>query len=459
MNIRKLIIEDVCCFAGRQEFNIRPLTFFVGENSTGKSTALGCFQVLSDFIIPRYFSSGRDPKLDFNIEPYRMGAFSDIVKRSSPRKKNFTIGFEIENDREQIIEFSLNLTEKERGSEPIIKEQRSISKDTEMIFRKNNKDEDNLNEYILSHPDLKVIYQDLEEFKKYIIEIDQSELDYNMLWGYRDILNSIRHSYMAMKEEGAAYDKREEKIFIDIYKSHQGQDFLRFLRRWHTGPRAYSFAPIRSKPQRTYNPLREDMNPEGGDIPMTLMNMFKKDTKSWKHLKNSLLDFGKASGLFTDIHVRKLGQSMGDPFQLQIKVKGPRVNLIDVGYGVNQILPILVRIFNAHSGTIFLMQQPEVHLHPKGQAEFSSLLINIIKDTGHKFIIETHSDYMLDRTRIEIMKGRISPQDVSIIYLEPDGNSVNVHNIELDSQANFKCAPGNYREFFLSEFDDLLGLS
>ena len=49
MNIRKLIIEDVRCFAGRQEFDIRPLTFLVGENSTGKSTILGCFDTLISF--------------------------------------------------------------------------------------------------------------------------------------------------------------------------------------------------------------------------------------------------------------------------------------------------------------------------------------------------------------------------------------------------------------------------
>lgn len=457
MNIRKLIIEDVRCFAGRQTLNIRPLTFLIGENSTGKSTALGCFQVLCDFMAPRYIPKRRDGKLDFNIEPYQMGAFSDIVKRSSPRKKNFTIGFEIENNKKQVREFTLNLTERERGSEPIIKEQRIVSKNTETIFRKNNQDADDLNKYIFSNSDLRIIDESSKGITKNIIEIGQSELDYNMLWGYRDVLSSAKYLYMDMDKEGITYDKKEEKVLDDIYSKQR--NLFQSLGRLYNNSRAYSFAPIRSKPQRTYNPLREDGNPEGSDIPMMLMNMYKKDTKSWKQLKDSLLVFGKASGLFNDIHVRVLGQSMGDPFQLQIKVKGPRVNLIDVGYGVNQILPILVRILNVSDNIIFLMQQPEVHLHPKGQAEFSSLLISIMDNRKHKFIIETHSDYMIDRTRIEIMKGRISPQDVSIIYLESDGNSVRVHNIELDSQANFKYAPSNYREFFLSEFDNLLGIS
>ena len=50
MNITQFTMEEVRCFAGRQEFNIRPLTFLVGENSTGKTTALACFQVLANYL-------------------------------------------------------------------------------------------------------------------------------------------------------------------------------------------------------------------------------------------------------------------------------------------------------------------------------------------------------------------------------------------------------------------------
>ena len=67
MSIRKLIIEDVRCFAGRQEFNIRPLTFLVGENSTGKSTVLGCFQTLCNFSRVGMSTMYRTD-LDFNLE-------------------------------------------------------------------------------------------------------------------------------------------------------------------------------------------------------------------------------------------------------------------------------------------------------------------------------------------------------------------------------------------------------
>ena len=102
------------------------------------------------------------------------------------------------------------------------------------------------------------------------------------------------------------------------------------------------------------------------------------------------------------------------------------------------------------------MQQPEVHLHPKGQAELTSLLVDLNKDEK-SFVVETHSDAMIDRARIEIMKKRIKPEDVSLIYLEPSGNKVEVHNISFDEQANMIDVPGSYRDFFLKESDKLLG--
>ena len=65
---------------------------------------------------------------------------------------------------------------------------------------------------------------------------------------------------------------------------------------------------------------------------------------------------------------------------------------------------------------------------------------------------------MVDRARIEIMKKRIAPGDISLIYLEPAGNHVTVHNITFDEQANLIDEPASYRDFFLKESDKLLGL-
>ena len=234
------------------------------------------------------------------------------------------------------------------------------------------------------------------------------------------------------------------------------QDRRTFFYRKHF-PEAFSFAPIRSRPKRTYDPVGEFEDSEGSHIPMLLMRLKSMKDHQWEALQNQLIQFGKASGLFDNIEVKKHGKTMSDPFQIQIKVRGPRSNIMDVGYGINQILPILVSIFNSKREKKFLLQQPEVHLHPKGQAELTSLLTQIVKDKKHSFIIETHSDYMIDRARVEIKKHNISPEDVSLIYMEPKGAHVKVHNIGFDAMGNLTDVPKSYREFFLKETDRLLG--
>ena len=449
MSIQKLIIEDVRCFAGRQEFNIRPLTFLVGENSTGKSTVLGCFDALLRFMRPRGpYGAG----LDFNVQPYQMGVFADIVRRARPGKKNFRLGFESRSEnKNENIEYVLTLAEKEKGSEPVVQEQKLSGCNSEIIFLGGEQEEV---ERSGQRPEFRRILEMVDASgeggrKQFRIRISETLAALGVF-----VALDLGFSFFKLSEAQKGLSPEEKEFQRSMRNILEA---LRTGRRHGYLENSYSFAPIRSKPQRTYDPLKEDANPEGSDVPMVLMNMSRTDERGWKALKGKLVAFGRSSGLFTDIHVRRLGTSMGDPFQLQIKVNGPRANVIDVGYGVNQLLPILVRLFNAGSEITFLMQQPEVHLHPKGQAELSSLFTALVKQRRHRFIIETHSDAMINRARIEIMNKRIAPEDVSLIYLEPAGNSVNVHNVRFDEQANLLGAPDGYRDFFLNESDKLLG--
>ena len=105
----------------------------------------------------------------------------------------------------------------------------------------------------------------------------------------------------------------------------------------------------------------------------------------------------------------------------------------------------------------FLIQQPEVHLHPKAQAELSSLFAQLANIGNQSFLIETHSDYLVDRARIEIRRGNIKAEDVSLIFLEPKKNVVKVHNISFDKMGNMIGVPPHFREFFLLESDRLMG--
>ena len=233
-------------------------------------------------------------------------------------------------------------------------------------------------------------------------------------------------------------------------------------------PELIPVAPLRSKPKRTYDPVRETASPEGDHIPMLMMRLDHTDKDHWNSLHADLVEFGSDAGLFSDIKVRRHGKQMSDPFQLQVKVRSSHyANIVDVGYGVGQSLPILVDIMAAndrrsrlrrHERT-FLLQQPEVHLHPRGQAQLASLFIKALKNRRNRFLIETHSDYIVDRVRISVRQRLLKPDDVSILYFEPKGNAVEIHNMSLDGNGNLEGAPPGYREFFLRETNELLGFA
>ncbi len=436
MSITQFTMEEVRCFGERQTLEIRPLTFLVGENSTGKTTALGCFHVLADYL--------QGESVDFNADPYSMGIFKDIVRNSRKKKKNFKLGFTYKYNNES-IQTTVELVEKDEGIEPTVNSVAIKLVNGEIVIQVENA--------IKKEPRLD--------------SFDEMQNQYKIICGV-DALNEpslsfFLHPYFFINEcKGEIafqkyLDKISEKFEESIYRPW---DVFKTLS-------VFSTSPVRSRPKRTYDPTREFDDPEGSDAPMYLMRIEATEKKNWEALKTQLVEFGRNSGLFENIDVKNFGHSLGAPFQLQVKVHGPKANITDVGYGVSQILPILVQILNPSisknvrrdpmQSFYSLLQQPEIHLHPRAQAEFSSLLVKLANKGDQSFIVETHSDYIIDRARIEIRKGTIRPEDVSLIYFEPKGNIVRVHNIHFDKIGNMEGVPPHYRQFFLKESKRLMG--
>ena len=425
MSITQFTMEEVRCFSERQTLEIRPLTFLVGENSTGKTTALGCFHILAGYL--------RGDGVDFNSHPYSMGTFKDIVRNSKKKEKNFKLGFTSKYNN-QDIETTIELIEKKVGVEPVVNSITTKLADGEIVIQS----EDQMGR------ELRLDFFD-EEQNRYRIVCDTDRLnEYSVFFFFSPFGRECRGEIAFSKYFGKKIKQFEGSPW-DIFRTLS----------------VFSTSPIRSQPKRTYDPTREFKDPEGSDIPMYLTRVEATQEKDWESLKQQLVEFGKSSGLFENIEIKKLGRSLGSPFQLQFKIRGPKVNIVDVGYGVSQIVPILVQILNPNIPqlTFSLLQQPEVHLHPRAQAEFSSLLARLADKGDRSFIVETHSDYMIDRARIDIMKGNIRPEDVSLIYFEPKGNVVKVHNIGFDEMGNLIGVPTHYRDFFLKEANRLMGFS
>ncbi len=391
----------------------------------GEDDGAGCMQALADYV------SDVGTPINFNRHPYEMGSFREVVRKSRPLLDSFKLGVAIDGDRGRRVVYKIKLSELSGGARAEVNSATWLFDDFRIVVRRerdapvpNAADFFNAvrNDGILQIPER---HFDFFQARPWMIDPGENHLsDSTLSWGK------------------------------DVESLHGSLLF-----------RATSIAPVRSRPERTYNPFSDAPDAEGTEVPAMIASTARKGGRQWDELKAQLDDFGKATDLFSQITIKKLGKSGSDPFQLQVKARGPKSNLVDVGYGVSQILPILVRLTQARRFSMSLIQQPEVHLHPQAQAALASILIGVLERNRHRrsrpgpFVIETHSDYMLDRTRIAIRQGKIAPDDVSFVYFEPSRHKgVSIHNITFDEMANMANAPASYRQFFLRETDAFLGL-
>ena len=315
----EFMLTDVRCFAGEQRARLRPITLLVGENSTGKTTFLGCYSVLHRLF--DWFRL-RDSDPDFNSEPFLMGSFRDIVRRRrSPKDRihSFRIGVTVgssENGHGQSN--SINVTFSESGSQPYISNIRYMftpSNFLELIFEEDQK--------LIVKTKTGTITTDVVRGSLGFIFLTLSDLGRTLINNYNDQAPNLHEIVSA----------------VDNFRN---SPFAKF-------PDIVTLAPLRTKPKRTYDPIKEIISPDGEHVPMLMMRLDRTGDERWKPLHRSLSDFGQESGMFSDIRVRRLGKQMSDPFQLQVEARsGTPANIMDVGYGVSQSLPILVDI-NSHT--------------------------------------------------------------------------------------------------------------
>jgi len=208
------------------------------------------------------------------------------------------------------------------------------------------------------------------------------------------------------------------------------------------------FSPIRSLPKSTYYRSRiSKYSPSGEHVPNSLATNFT----SKKNLLNRLNSFGKNSGLFECIEIHNLSSSKSSQFNVNIKIDGVTSSIDQVGTGVGQVLPIVSELISLKSACLFLVQQPELHLHPKAQSELGVFLfdeLNINNDLS--MIMETHSEYMIDsfRRRVAITGDTLCSL---FFFSNSEGHKI-VNEIAIDKNGHYS---GNnlsvFREFYLKE--------
>ncbi|TAK11918.1 MAG: hypothetical protein EPO32_10405 [Anaerolineae bacterium] len=435
--------ENVRCFREPICHQIRPITFLVGENSSGKSTFLALIRLAWDI------SNGISSP-DFNEEPFQLGSFDQIATYfggKAGRAKSFRIGLKSTLKRgpgkKNNSEIGVFATFVARGSQPGLW-----------------KWEYSFGEYSLSltFDDSKISKLDLKAPSGVVQGL---EIDFpRSLSFFKDpfsLLRILQFELFSLRNK----NERRNKIPVNSISDKDIEELseLSFWGLESFGQRPYAFAPVRTKPQRTYDPLKDTPEPSGAHVPMILARTRESDTKVWNSMQSVIEAYGNASGLFKNLDIKRMGGKESDPFQISVQIFSPKYNLVDVGYGISQVLPIIVDSLLEKEDSTILLQQPEVHLHPKAQAELADVLALIAARQNKNIVIETHSDYIIDRMRTLVRQGQgIKPEDVLILYFERLAAGVKIHEITVDEMGNIHGAPEGYRQFFLDEEKRILGM-
>jgi len=462
--VREVTVTDFRCFREKQTARLAPLTFLVGENSTGKTSFLTLIRVLWDVGVLERFP-------DFKEPPFDLGSFDEIAHHRGGRggrATEFKAGFSLEAPRRNVQQrhprtdvSRFEVTFRQDGAAPFPSIRRIESGRTGTWADVGISTDGGISVRFATPNGRWKVHGSA-----------------GVEWGLSSAAGDIRQRRLPPLQYLIRRFLRDSDENLDQFQrlgdtsGPPTQDDMKEISRLgmpitYRFPRPFAGAPMRSRPHRTYDPSHMIQDAEGQHIPMFLSSVARRDRTAWKSLKSSLEHFGQAAGLFDEIAIKTLGNT-GGPFQIQVRkfgkrAKGPKRNIIDVGYGVSQVLPVVTELLRPKGHRMFLLQQPEVHLHPSAQGALGSLFCEAAA-TGRQLIVETHSDHLLDRVRMDIRDGErdLKPEDVSMLYFERRNLAVKIHSLGWDADGNLVGRPGpvpdGYRQFFRMERRRSLGL-
>lgn len=465
--MESITLENFRCFREKQTVKLAPLTLLVGENSTGKTSFLALIRALLAVALEQR-------PISFNAPPYDLGSFREIVHNRGGQRvaDSFLAGFTFEvvdltawlqSDIRKMVPVELELAfgRPARGVAPALVRQR-IAGGESWVEEETNEGQSELLTRVGTE-------RGSWEFRP----SDETPVigEFGDLARYLAVRGSVARFWEA--EEGVPelfplegspeFSEMDLEALLPIERF--GALLLRQFRRGDALAEPYSTGPMRTQPHRIYSSEQWERSADGNHIPLRLAELSEFENQDWLDLKAHMEEFGRSTGLFDGIEIDRFGRDGDNPFQLRVSGGGDsglalKRNFVDVGYGVSQVLPIVTELLLPSSPTdMYLMQQPEVHLHPSAQAELGSLFCEVAAK-GRQLIVETHSDHLINRVRMDVRDGTtpLTAEDALILYFERQDQDVRIHEITIDEQGNICGAPDSYREFFRLESRRSLGL-
>ena len=426
--INGLRIRNFKSLADTGKLSIKPLTFLVGPNSSGKTS------IIQSLLLLRQTVESRDLKNPLSINgPYvQLGSYPDLLFMH-----DYKLKFEIDIDFAPSFQSWLpNAFRAETTRFTTMDHYNQVSAQVEFGYNKKTM------QVFLKKCDFVLLPQG------YRLEISKS-----VGVGYQVLFHGLPNDVVDQKP---IRFKNIEKFYAARNLGQMGTPFAKSALNYRRGvsllsnqlareieslfSRLFYIGPLRESPKRIYIATGEAPQDVGlkGELSVDVLWVQARRKSTRQRLLGKVNHWMAEFGLAADVRLRRVG---GNNYSVVFEDLNThlQVNLADVGFGASQVLPIVIEGFYARDRAMLLIEQPEIHLHPKAQGVLGDLLIDIATYEGGKTIlVETHSEHVLSRIRRRIAEKKIDRDIVAIYYCEPSAEGTKVREIGINSLGQYE---------------------
>lgn len=425
------------CFQDTGDVEIRPLTFLVGPNSSGKSSLMHLLLMLRQTVE----SIERPNAIVANGGWIRCGAYPEYVfNRETDREIEFTVQFSQRRDKSLTGVLELRAT---LGYDP---------KTTEVRIQS-----------MLVHHDLERVPDTRETSKKLTKHSFRQKISYSKKTNLYNLSAKIATDVFR------ANNVRPIKFYsydLPLPKTLPNKFTTRHIARLTTVQQLARIVELNFQRIDYLGPLREPPKPvyiSSGRSPQSVgirgenaidALWYSKRLGKTKH-SNDLLKTtrGWIRKFGFGQNIRLIRDKTATSFHVQIKDQylGTELNISNMGFGASQTLPIIIQCFYAPPDSTLIIEQPEIHLHPAAQATLGDLFIDAARNAGTNFVIETHSEHLLARIRRRIAESKLDWKDVAIYYFDPTTEGTKISPIKINEHGQLEDFPTGFFEEGLNE--------
>jgi predicted ATPase len=445
------------------EIRMAPLTGFFGTNSSGKTA------ILQFLLMLKQTAESNDQKLVLNLGNDRtyvnLGTSYDISNQHIiPRE----IKFSIEWSPDPKFFNSLSLPAKSFSGMKVSWREEPEIEPYELprseLYKSTLKLKSNI---LISTNNLQLsefFYQFVDannDFHKIGLQINENSLDNNQynsflegaLFDGLDVYFDFELAHRSTKNHKFYGNFGFSDIFVDDFPQNL------ILNLEEQFEKIFYLGPLREYPQRSYlwsGEQPQDVGKKGEFIASALLASRNNDMDVEKHVAHWL----KELGLIHDFQIQPIAENRRD-YEILVRRSpdSPQVLITDVGFGVSQILPVLVLCYYVPKGSTIIFEQPEIHLHPSVQAGLADVFIDVIKTRNVQIILESHSEHLLRRLQRRIAEEHkdMKPEDAALYFCSIDDTGTSkLTTLELDTYGNINNWP---QGFFGDEMGDLVAMT